>query len=435
MSFDSLRMLQEARTSVIGGPYPVAPVYILRLFDIGGHGSTAMLEAQNFLLLLSMMLILRTLKVGLILSTISLLAILVFPTVIGCMLVLWKDVSFAALIMLSISLIFYTSQRKCNDSLTRILKWASLLFLFIATLVRLNAITSTGIVVFYWLYVFCMDRSLKLRCGMFFAIIAFMFAGNNLINTRGFPDLHKLAANPIFDAIMINDIIGISNWSRDSLLPLDANNELPSPKMPIAYIDKIYSSMGVLAIADNINKYQDGNIRIFPPNYNSNDLTQAWLSAIYKHPIAYLQYRCDLFQEIVGAKNHETFEPTHFGGIDENSYGLKIDSSRVTTCVLQYIKFASNSFWGKPWFFYILSILSTFLLYKNESIRPQLKIFSYYSLAAAALYILPFYFITGTGEVRYNFPSLILCSSCIFVWIYHRKNNDFLSSKMDGIKQ
>lgn len=432
MSYDSLRMLEEARTAVIGGPYPVAPVYILRLFDIGGHGSTVMLEMQNFLLLFSVMLILRTLKVGLFLSIISSLMILVFPTVIGCMLVLWKDVSFAAMIMLSLSLIFYASVCKSDNSLSQAIKWSSLIFLFIATLVRLNAITSTGIVFIYWLSVFYQHHNFKVRCAAFFAIVAFMFAGNNLINSRGFPDMHKLAPNPIFDAIMINDIIGISGWSRESLVPIDVTNELPSSKIPIADIDSVYSSLGALAIADNI-KNHDGKIKLFPRKFDNSDLIHAWLSAIYKHPFAYLQYRCDLFQEIIGAKNHETFEPTHFEMIDENSFGLKIQSSEATTFALDYIKASSNSFWGKPWFFYLLSVLAVVLTYKNKSIQTNLKKFSYYSFAAAALYIIPFYFISGTGEVRYNFPSIILCSSCIFVWIFYRKHMFFHQANQSSL--
>lgn len=428
MSFDSLRMLEEARTSVRGGPYPAAPVYILRFFDIAGYGPTLMLEAQNLILLLSMALILRVLRVGIFLSVIACVVILLLPTVIGCMLVLWKDVTFASLIMLSISLIFYASEFKREDSLTNLIKWGSLLLLFIATFVRLNAITSTGVIVIYWLGVFYKHHTLKTQCGAFLIIIALLAACSDLINTRGFPDLRKLEPNPIFNAIMLNDLIGISGWSRDSLVPFDVKDTLPTPKIPITDIDAIYSSLGALAIADNI-KIQGNSIHVYPAKFSNSDLIHAWLSAIYKHPLSYLQYRCDLFQEIIGAKNHETFEPTHFSMIDENSFGIKAQNSKATTLVLKYIKATSNSLFGKPWVFYLLTILAVFLTYKNKSVQPRLKIFSYYSFAAAALYIIPFYFISGTGEVRYNFPSIVLCSSCIFVWIFYRKNNDVPTEK------
>jgi hypothetical protein len=51
MSYDSLRMLEEARSRVIGGIFPPMPVYILRFFDITDHGSTVMIFFQNWILL------------------------------------------------------------------------------------------------------------------------------------------------------------------------------------------------------------------------------------------------------------------------------------------------------------------------------------------------------------------------------------------------
>ena len=40
-------MLEEARSNVNGGIFPAAPVYILRFFDLTGHGPTMMVQTQN----------------------------------------------------------------------------------------------------------------------------------------------------------------------------------------------------------------------------------------------------------------------------------------------------------------------------------------------------------------------------------------------------
>ena len=140
MSYDSIRMLEEARTSVRGGIYPTMPVYILRVFDIFGHGSTLMLQIQNYTLLLGLMLILRTLGASLIASMVSLLGLLLFPTVIGCMLVLWKDVTLTALMVCSVALIYWASQVEKNTRYLNLAKWLSLLLLVLGTLVRFRVV-------------------------------------------------------------------------------------------------------------------------------------------------------------------------------------------------------------------------------------------------------------------------------------------------------
>jgi hypothetical protein len=417
MSYDSIRMLEEARSSVRGGIYPAAPVYILRLFDVAGHGQTLMLQAQNLILLLSVTLILRMLGAGLVASAISLLAFVAMPTVIGCMLVLWKDVTLAALMMLSITMIFRASQTRKEDIYYQAAKWSSLGLLILGTLVRFNAITSTAIIALYWLTVFYRNLGWKTTGVAFTTIVICMAASNKVINNYSFPDIQKLEPNPIAYVIMANDLIGISVWSRVSLIPIDSRDSDPLPKVSISDIDKIYSSLGALAM--NNNNAASGNIvRVFPMRYRNEDIVNAWLAALYNHPLAYMRYRLDVFSEIIGAKTHGTYEPTHYNRVDENQFGIKFQDRAITDITLKYIQSTSNIFFGKPWFVFLLSSLSVYLVFRSHHIRPEVKMFSYYSFAAALLYIIPFYIISGTGEVRYCFPAITLSSISIIVWVF-----------------
>jgi hypothetical protein len=420
MSYDSIRILEEARSSVRGGIYPAAPVYLLRFFDVTGHGLTLMLQAQNLILLLSITLILRMIGASLIAAAISLLALVAMPTIIGCMLVLWKDVTVASLIMLSITMIFWASQTNREDIYYQAAKWSSLLLLVVGTLVRFNTITSTVIVAFYWLIVFYRNRSWKLKVVAFFTIVIFMLASNKVINNYSFPNFHKLETNNLIYALMAGDLIGISGWSRVSLVPIESADSDPLPKAPISDIDKIYSSLGGLAMYEN-NKALGNIVKIFPAKYRNEDIKKAWMSAVTNHTMAYIRWRLDLFSETIGAKAHETFEPTHFNRIDENPFGIKFQDRYITTITLKYIKSASNIFFGKPWFIFLLSSLSVFLVFKNPLISPEFKMLSCYSFAAALLYIMPFLIISGTGEVRYTFPAIVLSCNPIFVWVFARK--------------
>lgn len=417
MSYDSIRMLEEARSSVRGGIYPVVPVYLLRLFDVTGHGPTLMLQGQNFVLLLSMALILRLLGAGLIKSAVSLLSVVAMPTVIGCMLVLWKDVTLASLMMLSITTIFWASQTGSSGVFFQIAKWSALLLLVMSTLVRFNAITSTAVISLYWVAVFFKDQSWRRRGGALVAILIFMMASNKIVNGYSFPDLKKFETNPLVYAVMSGDMIGVSGWSRVSLIPIESVESAPLSKVAMSDIDKIYSSLGGLAMQDN-NRAVGNIVQVFPKKYRNEDIVEAWLNAIQSYPLSYLRFRWDLFSEIIGAKSHATFEPTHFNRIDENPFGIKFHDRSITDMTLKYIQATSNIFLGKPWFVFLLSISSVLLVFRSNLIRHEIKVLAYYSFAAALFYIGPFFIITGTGEVRYAFPAIVMSSISIFVWIF-----------------
>lgn len=417
MSYDSIRMLEEARSYVRGGIYPAGPVYILRFFDAFGNGLTLMLQAQNFILLLSLMLILRLLGAGLTCSTIALVVLVAIPTVIGCMLVLWKDVTLTSLMICSIAVVYWAHQTRPKANCFRAAKWGALSLLILGTLVRFNAITSTAVILVYWVIVFYHEDSIKKKFWIFATALLLNVIFSMIINNYRFPEFKRLPPNPLTSIIMINDLIGISKWSGVSLIPFDSRESDNSFKEPIEKIERIYSPLG--AVEMNNKNVRLGNIvRTHPPKYTQGDIIRAWGMAIYQHPLAYLKYRWDLFAEIIGATTHKTFEPTHFNRIDENPFGIKFEERAITSYALEYIKIGSGLPIGKPWIMFIVSAIC-FLYYalKKSSLSNEINLLSIFSFAAALLYIAPFFIISGTGEVRYSFPSIILCSVPIFIVI------------------
>lgn len=420
MSYDSIRMLEEARSSVMGDPFPAMPVYILRLFDFAGNGPVLMLQAQNFVLLLSFMMILQKLGASLIVSTKALLALLAMPTVIGCMLVLWKDVTLTSLIMASVALIFCASQTAYWDNRTlsfRVAKWVSLLLLMIGTLVRLNAITATAVITIYWIVVFCSGQGWKIKGTTFITILICMVASDRVINNYSFPDLNKLPSNTVIYGVMTYDLVGISHWSRISLLPIKLVDAEVLSKASISDIDRIYSPLGIVAM-NSTNAAQGDVVHLYATKYSNEDIVKAWLGAVYNHPLAYIRYRVDLFAEIIGAKFHGTYEPTHFNKIDKNQFDITFQDRTVTKLMIGYIWVASNSFIGKPWFVFLLSAVALLKVHKNSLICTEIKMLSYFSFFAAMLYMAPFFIISGTGEVRYCLPAIALSSVSIFVWFF-----------------
>ncbi len=416
MSYDSIRMLQEARTQVYGGIYPAMPVYILRVFDIGGHGPTVMLVVQNFLVFLGLALILRFLKAPWWAAIPVMLAIVAMPVVIGVMLVVWKDVTTTAPMLIAIVLIFW-ARRQPQAPSREAAKWASMFLLVVATLVRFNSLTATAVIAIYWTLTFYPARRWWKQGGIFLLTLLLMGLSNKIINGYAFPDFRKLAPNGLAYGIMTYDLVGISKWSGEPLVPIGAAGKPALPKADPNDIERIYSSLGVLHI-QSANSKLGNPVKLMAPGYVNSDILKAWISAIIAHPVAYARYRLDLFEEIIGTKPHPTFEPTHFNRIDENEYGIKFTERPLTTEVLAYIEAASAENLGKPWPFLLLSIVACAAMLALRTIPTEFKILGAVGFAAAMMYIAPFLIMTGTGEVRYVYPTLIMGSIPVLVLLF-----------------
>ena len=425
MSYDSLRMLEEARTSVRGGFYPTFPVYILRFFDLTGNGVSFMIFTQNFILLLGLTLIILKLGFKLTYLVLIILNLLLMPTILGSMLVLWKDVTLTALLVFSVALIFISDTLDEKSKILWFVKWISLALIFMATFVRFNSLTSTIVVVFYWLIVFLKKRNYVARGVIFSAICISLLSGNYFINNYKFNNLEKLEPNHLMYAIMAYDLVGISKYSRVSLIPFSSSSQQNHDKTSIVNIDKIYSSLGAEVMKVNNSKLGE-IVQIFPEKYENTDIVSAWIYAVAHYPIAYLEYRWDLFSEIIGAKSHRTYAPTHFAKIDENSFGIKFNDRFITNLTLKYIYSASKYWLWKPWFLFLLSFACFLHIVRIKNISPERKRLSICSFIASVCYVSPFFVLSGTGEVRYSFPAIVLSSIVIMISIsehYFVKNS------------
>lgn len=412
MSYDSIRMLEEARNQVVGGIYPPGPVYVLRFFDLFGRGPTVMIFIQNYLLLLSLNAILLAVGASIFQAAISLVFFVAMPTVMGAMLVLWKDVTLASMMAAALAIIYLDYTRSPNRSV-KFGIWISLLLIVFSATIRFNAITATAILTAFWIRVYFVDKNILLKLSAFIGITLVTIVVAGVVNNYRFPSMKKLEPNNLAYAIMSYDLIGMSKWSRTPLVPIDTVGGGVSEKSDISDIDKIYSSLGAVEI-EHRNASFGNLVNIYPSGYSHSDIFKAWIAGILQEPLAYLNYRWDIFSEIIGAKNHETFEPTHFGKIDSNIFSIKFRDNYLTDVVLRYIKIGSLVIVGKPWLFFLVVFIFVIGVFK-KNISQKNKNLSIYSFVASMAYILPFFILSGTGEVRYTFPSIMFGMVSLFV--------------------
>jgi hypothetical protein len=148
MSYDTLHALRSARNGVIDSMWPPMVSYIWRAVDSIWANPVAMLFSQIFYLFLSFSTAIYLFTRKQWAPILFFISLLVIPSVLGTLAVIWKDVLMAALIFSGFTLMVLLPSIK-----KRLLFFIVTVFVFfillIATCVRHNAITATAPLLFY----------------------------------------------------------------------------------------------------------------------------------------------------------------------------------------------------------------------------------------------------------------------------------------------
>ena len=407
MSYDSLQMVREARTSVEGGIYPTLPVYLFRFFDLLGNGNEAQFLAQNFVVLACFNLILTRLKIRSILILFANILIISNPLTMGAMLVLWKDVTLFALTSLVLLALVWRQTDSKDGRAGLDLKWLILLVIFLVAGMRLNALPIAIGLIVYWTFVYYPDIRTRLKFFIvsLLTIVSILFTV--ALQTVGLPELKVLKESGNVRILMATDLLGISKFLGESIVPFSSKAD-PEPELiPMSTIDLVYTNYGFLVMQHNAQHY-GLDLQIFPKEFQENDLRHAWITAVISHPVEYAMYRLDIFGAIVGATVDRTYEPTHFNKIDANDLGISFEDRPITQGVLDYIHVSSGMWFLSPAFvwFTASSLVSVVVLSRLRSSYTGRFALSVYALGS--IYLLTYLFLPATGEVRYAYPSTFL---------------------------
>jgi hypothetical protein len=395
MSYDSIRALHEARTAVVGGDYPPFVSYVWRALDAIWPGPALMLFTQNFLLALAFATILSTLRYSGPFVVAGVAMFCVVPPILGPMLVVWKDVGASACLCAAVACFLVAD----DTAGPRLAIAAGIVLLFAGAAYRLNAITAVVplLACYSWRRGFT-----GLARGKAFATGATALAGIAVavvvVNGYRFPDFERLPPPGNLKNVMIHDLVAMSARTGKSLVPETTPPATTDDQ--IEYYRRIYDPRHAnLVIAND----REGRIEKFFHVKNSA-VYSAFLAAIRDEPGAYLQHRTTVFRILVGATNGPTFYPTHFG-VDPNEEGVTHRPTPFTAAVVGYVRLASFTLLGRPWFYYLLGAgaLAFALLRRSTSARSGAVAVA----ASGAFYLLPLYFVSPAADVRFNHWSIV----------------------------
>ena len=151
MNWDSTHALLGAREGVTNSVFPPMVSYVWWAIDSIWPNPSAMLFTQNFLMLISVSLIVFFFLRKLNLTIFFIFFLLTIPAILGIMAVIFKDVLMAACLLFGFTVSIYLHKEQ-TTKLKISLSLIALFFLLIATCVRHNAIAAVAPLLFYISY-------------------------------------------------------------------------------------------------------------------------------------------------------------------------------------------------------------------------------------------------------------------------------------------
>lgn len=400
MSFDSLFAYRQAREGVQTMLWPPLHSYMFWASDRVGVGPGGVLAFQAFVLFASAALILNLLVrhrfAALVLCGLFAALIFVFPTLLGSMLVHWRDVPTASFTLLGVALWLLAARHGAP----LLLAPAATAF-GCAVALRYNAIVLVAFVLLLMAWTPLLGR--PSRFARPFAILCLVAAlGTAWASTQWrLPDLKRMQAPDSFGGTQAFDLAGVSACADVDYLPLGMTG---GAALSPYHIRRNYDPRHL-----NLTFRPKPGVPPLADTDRQNKVPTAWRDAILKEPVCYLSHRRTVFMEQMGMSDRGVFYPTH-GAIDPNDYGLEVAHPAFADLASAYVQIHADPVWRRPaWLYALAAGLVGLALLRDRRQAPLLLAL----LGGAFAYAGILFLVSPAADARYIFPSSLVCALLI----------------------
>ena len=431
MSYDTLLELHDVRNGMTDSLSPPMVIYIWHIVDFVSWNPTAMHFSQVLLLLFAVFLIIFLFTKKIRYSTVSLFIYLCVPVILGTAAVIWKDVLMAAFFLTGFAAIVYAKDMISQKRLIFVSLLAVFL-IFMGVCSRHNAIAGAVPLLFYLAWVICsrkFNHSWRLWLSVILlgsALTGSLFAMKTLLDNYSLPSFDKFSnsANEFTDVyiepVRVFDVAGASLCVGSNLFGDMA------PNLSLAEINSLYDP-----------RHANLSVGLLDKVGIDSRINKIWLDVAIHHPICFFDNKFQLARYMLGANTGDQFLLTH-NYLDENEYGYRLPESSLRDAVMSYITKASNLFFFRPWFLYLVSIVVLIYMAWRRILKAEYSIlflsalFYFAGLVAlgnaadarlpfyttSALLILLFVFISDLWK---RFKGQSNTGMINFTWIYNNK--------------
>jgi hypothetical protein len=291
MTYDAKFVYEDIAKGTLGDWQSPVMVWLWGVIDpiAPGAGSIFLLTATVYWLgfaLLSFALATRKRRTALLLPILALM-----PPALAFVGIIWRDVLFAACWMFASGIGFFVSGQPSRVKLPAQL--LALALIAMGVLLRPNALLAAPILAVYlvWPARFSFRRTAVLFVPAafgFFAIVQFVYYGA-LGATRQHP----------LQSIMIFDLGGISHFAKENQYPVDWSESQTEMLLNNCYQPTQWDIYWRLEPCD----FVMGRIEREQHLFGTTAIPKAWLRAIQRHPLAYMQHRLDFMWNFLAASN------------------------------------------------------------------------------------------------------------------------------------
>ncbi|CAN5918895.1 hypothetical protein BH11MYX2_BH11MYX2_15110 [soil metagenome] len=404
MSTDSYNQLLEARALSFSDGHPPFMAAEWSLLDRIIRGPLLMLLAQGVLFLYGARLIFARVF-GAKGSAWASIVLLLYPPVLTCMAVIWKDSQMAAFLLAGTGLILQPRLR------TRLFGVG---LLVVASLLRHNgmaAVLPIVVLVFEWRSGLRLARRIAFVGGAAIVVIALTLGVSRLLTSS------HVRLTPAF-----SDIVGVIAYTEPRT---DEDLRHLLRGTPLVMDDGIQAGAEILCILRGANRITQGDERLFSyPRTDEewNALNRSWKELVLGDPLAYLAFHWELFARMIGTSEMPRASAWE-GFLEAPEQGIPIEHDASPS------HFQGWMWWLCAWIsdntplfvpcVYLFAALLLMLLVSRDRLTFAL-------LSSGVLYTLSFFPAAAEPDYRYSHWAILSISVAIvllFVERYRRRRS------------
>jgi hypothetical protein len=301
--------------------------------------------------------------------------------------VIWRDVLFAACWLLAAAIAFAVSERRSWTILSGRV-WA-LTLVVLGVLLRPNALLAAPILVAYTIW--SSKMSLRKTALLYLPAVLCLFG---LVQLVYYEVLNARRQHPI-QTIMIFDLGGVSHFAGANQFPVEWSETENAMLLGSCYQPTMWDIYWRLEPCDFVMRKVEREKGLF----GTSAIPRAWLTAILKHPVAYLRHRSAFMWNFLATDNLTMWT----ADIEHPAKRVFADRAAFSALVS-----AHDALKRTPLFrvgFWLLACIALCVVSLHRS-RPEAA-FIYGVCGSAIVYVLTFYGVGVASDFRYGYWAVL----------------------------
>jgi hypothetical protein len=302
--------------------------------------------------------------------------------------VLWRDVLFAVTWLLAVALTFAAADRSTRVRMP--IQIVAFVLCCLGVLLRPNSIVAAPLLAIY--IVWPLQMQWKRAAILFVPAIAAFFG---LVQLIYYGALGATRQHPL-QSIMIFDLGGISHFTKENQFPVTWNERDTALLLNGCYRPTEWDLYWRLEPCKFVMHKIEAEEKLF----GTSAITNAWASAIVRHPIAYLEHRASFMWNLLSGSNL-----TMWVADIEKSDQAVFPDRRAFAVLMVVHDVLKPTFFFRAGFWLLACLMMAALAWRRRD-TPE-GAFAIAACGSASLYVVTFFSVGVASDFRYGYWAVL----------------------------